>query len=351
MEKLERVRLRFAPNLHVYFADREAGLRWLEEIAEKGTRLPVVIYGPEGCGKTAFFRQAFTTLKALGYSVLLVSPLEEWGEKLQLTSDVAKNVGDMVSMVSGLPVRELAEHALRLASKLLQHGVRRLAVLADDVFQAVGLDNVEKYVKRLLNLIEYPPREYENIVILVGTSEGTSRTRIARHYWATIMGLWNMSRNGLRELYEQIPGPKPSLDTIWAFTGGNPRILSRLYTLGWNQEHLIHELAEAKNVARLVNRLTQRQLQVLWKAVEDPDALETALREADTLEEKREIGELVEILVEENLVTELGPREYGWVDTPPPHRDPEIGVGTRYAWQTPAHREAVKLALTSIGRP
>jgi len=33
----------------------------------------------------------------------------------------------------------------------------------------------------LLNLIEYPPGEYEKIVVLVSSSEGVTRERIGRH--------------------------------------------------------------------------------------------------------------------------------------------------------------------------
>jgi len=38
--------------------------------------------------------------------------------------------------------------------------------------------------------------------------------------------------------------------------------------------------------------------------------------------------------------------QYFWIDTPPPKRDLELGVGENVAWQTPIHREAVRRALT-----
>jgi hypothetical protein len=37
-----------------------------------------------------------------------------------------------------------------------------------------------------------------------------------------------------------------------------------------------------------------------------------------------------------------------WVDTPPPERDPELGIGKNVAWQTPIHREAVKRVLDAV---
>ena len=54
-----------------------------------------------------------------------------------------------------------------------------MAVLADEVFQAVGLDKADIYVKSLLNLIEYPPRSYEKIVAIAVTSEGSPEKKSA----------------------------------------------------------------------------------------------------------------------------------------------------------------------------
>jgi len=72
--------------------------------------------------------------------------------------------------------------------------------------------------------------------------------------------------------------------------------------------------------------------------VEDPDALYDGEAPAA----------LVEGLVEMNLVVRLWDRDpRGWVDAPPPERDLELGIGRHYAWQTPLHREAVKVALES----
>jgi hypothetical protein len=55
---------------------------------------------------------------------------------------------------------------------LRRWGRRRVALLVDEVFQAIGLDRVEVYVKSLLNIIEYPPAEYEKVIAIVVGSEG-----------------------------------------------------------------------------------------------------------------------------------------------------------------------------------
>ncbi len=71
------------------------------------------------------------------------------------------------------------------------------------------MDKAEAYVKGFLNMIEYPPAKYENIVVLVGSSEGVTRVKIGRHDWSEIYSPWNMSREGFRKLYDQLPDEKP----------------------------------------------------------------------------------------------------------------------------------------------
>ena len=71
---LRRVRLSFA-GLEVEFVDRERALKQIEELAEKGTYPVHVVYGPEGCGKTALLRQAKAMLEEeFGYYVVYVNP-------------------------------------------------------------------------------------------------------------------------------------------------------------------------------------------------------------------------------------------------------------------------------------
>jgi len=62
--------------LVVEFADRERALGQVEEFAVEGTRWPVVVFGPEGCGKTAFLRQAAAMLRDLGYDVFYLHLLD-----------------------------------------------------------------------------------------------------------------------------------------------------------------------------------------------------------------------------------------------------------------------------------
>jgi len=119
-----------------------------------------------------------------------------------------------------------------LARELIRAGRKKIAVLADKVFRAIGLSKASIYVKGLLGLIEYPPRSYERVIAVVATSEGLSRREIGRHRWADLLPMWNMPREGFKQLYDQLPGGKPSFDEVWRITGGNPKLLAELYRVG-----------------------------------------------------------------------------------------------------------------------
>jgi predicted AAA+ superfamily ATPase len=53
---IERVKLSLVPGLEIEFTDRDRGIRQVYELAKRGIRAPVVVYGPEGCGKTSWLK-------------------------------------------------------------------------------------------------------------------------------------------------------------------------------------------------------------------------------------------------------------------------------------------------------
>ncbi|MEZ0318797.1 MAG: ATP-binding protein, partial [Pyrobaculum sp.] len=168
-----------------------------------------------------------------------------------------------------------------------------------------------------------------------------TRRRIGRHRWAYLREMWNMSRDGFKQLYDLLPGDKPPFDDVWKWTGGNPKALESVYAVGLDSA--VEKLILERGLRGFVNELSEVERQVLTAALEDPDVL---------LEEIRKVKPMIEKLVELNLVVEmfeLRKLEF-WVDQPPPERDPEIGVGKYYAWQTPLHREAVRRALWAEAR-
>jgi len=249
--------------------------------------------------------------------------------------EVIDRIAEAVADITSYAPIKLADLIVLLANQLLKKWrKKKIALLMDEVFQAIGIDKAETYTKMLLNLIEYPPESYENIVIIAATSEGLSRWRIGRHRWGWLTPMWNMGRKGFEELYERTPEPKPDFDTVWRLTGGNPYIFSQLYAIGWRVDKAIDTLIDEKSISpSLINKWREW----LEKAVEDPDTLWSPDAPQDLINELTARNLIVYFLRDRN--PEL------WIDEPPPEKDPEIGIGRYVAWQTPLHREAVRKAL------
>jgi hypothetical protein len=331
-----KVKLTFTPELEIEFIDRERALKQVEELAEKGTRYPVVVFGPEGCGKSAWLKQAVEILRETGYDTLYIDPLHRTFIAYSDIKDIIRKLSEATTEVIGVAEVKLATLVIDAVKELI--GIwkkERVAVLIDEVFQAIGLNKAEIYVKSLLNLIEYPPKSYEKIVAIVVTSEGMTRKEIGRHRWASLRPMWNMSRKGFEELYEKIPGLKPEFEDIWKLTGGNPDALSKLYQAEWNVNRVITELINSKEIT---SSFIEKWKYWLDEAVKDPDILWRA----------NVPDELVRELIAKNLIVyNMYDRDtWFWIDEPPLERNPELGIGKHVAWQTPLHREAVKRAIT-----
>jgi len=334
---VKRIRLSFAKGVEVEFCDRERALEQVGKFAERGTRFPVVVFGPEGCGKTSWLRQSAEVLRELGFSVIYFNPMRR-----EFLADVG--IKSIEERVVELLRRVSSAHALAsfmglvidLARDAIKLGRGRVAVMVDDAFQYVGDREAALFVKGLLEIVEHPPERYECVVAIAATSEGTSRREIGRHLWAKMMPMWNMSRKGFEELYEKVPGPKPRLEDAWAITGGNPRILSQLYEAEWGVDAVIKNLIDSKGLDYFASSLTSDERGYLLEAIEDPDTLLA-----------RERIPLLNRLVELNLIVDTMPerRQDFWIDEPPPQKDLELGIGKRMAWQTPLHREAVRKAV------
>jgi hypothetical protein len=337
---VRRVELELAPGVVVEFVDRERALGQVEEFAVEGTRWPVVVFGPEGCGKTALLRQAAAMLRDLGYDVFYLHHLDRVFSAEVDDPDVKRLFLDLVRRtLEDERWGRLAMAVFDLTREVLRRRRRKVAVIADDVFQVIGLDKAAAYVKGLLNMIEHPQYKYENLVVLVATSEGVSRREIGRHRWARLMPMWNMGRDGFLQLYEKIPGPKPLFEEAWRWTGGNPNMLVELYKAGWGVDEVVKRLIISKGLTSFVRSLGREVRELLWRAVEDPDSLLSP--EGAPLLER-----LVDINVLIDSITYRDPPL--WIDQPPPERDLELGIGKHVVWHTPLHREAVRRALQEM---
>jgi len=336
---VKRIKLSFA-GLEVEFADRVRGIEQVLEWSERGTWFPVVVFGPEGCGKTAWLRQAAEVLRERGYEVFYIHPLDRL-----VYAEVS--VPSIKEAFLEFARKALAEDALSRIAWALFDFVRdllkvrkaKVAIIADDVFQAIGLRYAAAYVKGLLNMIEHPVERYEKIVAIVATSEGVSRSEIGRHRWANLMPMWNMSREGFEQLYRQIPEPKPSFEEVWRLTGGNPGMLAKLYQMKWSVDEVIKSIITFKKLDTFILTLSAEERKWLLEAVENPD----------TLLAKEKLP-LINKLIELNLIIDsITYRDPGlWIDQPPPQKDLELGIGKHIAWQTPLHREAIRRALQEL---
>jgi hypothetical protein len=335
---MRRIRLGFAPGLELEFIDRDKGIRQVYEFAEKGTRFPVVIYGPEGCGKTSWLLQAVEILKEMGYSVIYFNPLWRRFEAEVGIESVKQMILDRLRQVSTEhEFAKLIWSVVDLAVEILKHGRKRLAIVVDDTFQYLNPREVAAIVKGLLEIIEHPEESYERIVSIAATSEGVSRFEIGRHRWGELIPMWNMGRKGFEELYEKIPGPKPSFDDVWRLAGGNPYMLSLLYRYSWRVDAVISVIVSEKGLTRWFVGLWREWLE---KIVEDPDSVSDPEFPQSLRDE----------LIRRNLIVHhLRVRDPElWIDEPPPEKDPEIGVGKEDAWQAPLYREAVRRVLVGL---
>ncbi|MEM4970854.1 MAG: ATP-binding protein [Sulfolobales archaeon] len=333
---MRRIKLRFADDIEVDFVDREQALKRVEEWAEKGMVNVQVVYGPEGCGKTAWLKQSIELLKELDFDIIYINPIERELHTEIRVKDVETRLLEILRGATEDTWGRVAWAVIDVAREMIKAGRKKLAVVVDDVFQAIGLDKAAIYVKGLLGLIEYPPRSYERIVTVVATSEGISKREIGRHRWADILPMWNMPREGFKKLYDQIPGDKPGFEEIWRITGGNPKMLANLYKAGWDVGEIIEKIIRMRGVEEFIASLEDVEKALLSDAIEDPDVLMS-----------REGISLLRRLVELNLLVDslYSRKSTLWVDDPPPDKDPEIGIGKHVAWQTPLHREAIRKAL------
>jgi dienelactone hydrolase len=113
---VKRITLKLAPGVKTEFTDRDRALAQLAEWAEKSTRWPVVVFGPEGCGNTAFLRQAAFAMRELGYDVFYIDPLHSFFIAHTEAEEAVRRLAEAASEAFGTAQLKLATLALDVGS-------------------------------------------------------------------------------------------------------------------------------------------------------------------------------------------------------------------------------------------
>ena len=127
---MKRVKLSFTPGVEVEFMDREVAIKLVEEWAERSTRFPKVVFGPEGCGKTAWLKQAAEILRREGYEVVYVDPLRRDFTTYTDLRELARKLAEAASEATGQAGVKLTYLAINLAKHMLRMGRRRVRELS-----------------------------------------------------------------------------------------------------------------------------------------------------------------------------------------------------------------------------
>ncbi len=140
-----------APGVKTELVDRDRALAQLVELAERSTWASVVILGPEGRGKTAFLLQVASALWELGYDVFYLHTLNRLFTADVDDADVKTLFVDLLrKTLEDEKWGRLALAVFDLTREILRKRRRKIAIVADNVFQAIGLDKAA-YVKDLLH--------------------------------------------------------------------------------------------------------------------------------------------------------------------------------------------------------
>jgi len=124
-------------HFEVEFTDRDRGIRQIYGFSERGTRYPIVVFGPEGCGKTSWLKQITEVLKELGFEVIYVNPLHKEFITYTGVKEITQKFTDVITEVS-TEIR-LVMLATLVIKELLSKWGKRIALLVDDVFKLLVL--------------------------------------------------------------------------------------------------------------------------------------------------------------------------------------------------------------------
>ncbi len=319
------------------FVDREKELQALKELAERGTPIPIYVYGPEGCGKTRLLREFTRKFRgvAIYVNALEREDLAKAVTMTPWTRELAESLQALATIL-GTPLgshlaNQIAHLTTAIAARIKLHD-KPLVIVVDDPFKAIGIQHADWYMKWLQELIPRIVEQHKpsSILVVTTTSEGETLDIVSKHTYTHPRLVWNLPYQAHQKLIEHL-NPPPNIDThsLWRLTGGNPRLLIDIaYTYNWNTRQWLNHLQ--KRLKRVLHKIKQHGLtSQLKQAIEDPDTLE-------------ENQQLYHILLKENLVIY---KDMPTLTQEEVKSDPELGIGENYAWQTPAYKTALETLI------
>ncbi|MEM1545323.1 MAG: ATP-binding protein [Candidatus Methanomethylicia archaeon] len=340
--------------IEIPFMDRIDEFRVLKSFVEHTPATPLYIYGPEGCGKTRLLKEFTNRLGRLadGKAVsVYIDALEgrEIGKAIltpRFSSDILEVAYEVVKELQIPLGSALAKSISLFISRIFNKIYRRklegysVFIAVDDVVKAIGLDDVERYVKWLYELQWKIMEEYKlnSLLFIVTTSEGESLDLVSRHRHSYIRFIWNLPIGDFEKLVQYLNPPESvSPDYLWRLFGGNPgRLIELATTYRWCIEDWLNTL-EYHTVRRAVEEIIGRGLK---------DSLKDAIEDSDvfSLRVTPQTLELRNILIKHNLIIYKPNKSIADKEIPP---DLELGIGKYWAWQIPAYKILLEKLLRS----
>ena len=355
-ELVERVTLGLASYMIVEpsisplrFVDRRREVKAVLDEKEKVVLngMITVLYGPRGCGKTSLFKalhEVVTSIGDVGVDVVVVgSEREAWrAEKLyapKTLNDVMREVEGTLGFKvtsTGEVISSITVYASKLISLIVGYiaymlrGKRKVIIVLDEVKADSDerLAELRGWLEGFANSLKWDAGKYwvekgGSISVIVLTSDAlVSKIRYkvgSKVNWALI---WNLPYDAMVDLSKQL---ELNIDSklLWRLTGGNPRALMNIKTVGLEKWIEVEVLGRIWKVIKESGGTTRTNI---W------DKLRVVVENIDDGE-----AELLKTMEEHNVITFKGGSTV-ISDIPE-----EEWVGKYYAYQIPAYHHALKV--------